>query len=119
VTNDKDFEDEVSRALDILILKGLVEVTSIDPQTGEFLYQISPQLFEMVPDLKKEGERMFLKMLDVLWIKGFVSMDKTQENPKVTITSLALDKDSVDNLSYEERTALYIIMDAMERQEGE
>ena len=115
----KGFEEEISRALDILILKGLVEVTSIDSKTGEFLYKVSPELFKILPDLKEEGDKMFLEMLDVLWIKGFVSMDKTLQNPIVSITEMALDPDSVDKLSYTERTALYAIMHALERQEEE
>ena len=119
MTDDKGFEDEVSRALDMLILKGLVEVTSIDAETGEFLYRVSPELFEMLPDLKEEGDKMFLEMLDVLWIKGFVSMDRTLLNPIVSLTDLALDPESVGKLSYAERTALYAIMHALERQEGE
>ena len=115
VNKDNSFDDEISRVLDILILKGLVEVNSVDAETGEFLYGVSPELFEILPDLKEEGDKMFLEMLDVLWIKGFVSMDKTSDNPVVSLTDLALDPESVEKLSHTERTALYAIMHALER----
>jgi hypothetical protein len=115
VTEDKGFEKKVSKALEILILKGLVELTSVDEKTGEFLYRISPELFEILPDLKEEGDRMFLEMLDILWIKGFVSMDKTVENPIVSLTERALDNKSVEALSSEERSALYAVMHALEQ----
>ena len=118
VDNDKDFREEVEKAIDNLILNGLVEVESIDSDTGEFLYTVSSKLTEAVPDIQEEIEKMFLETLDDLWVKGFVSMDRTHPNPKVNLTDLAFDKESVSQLSYKENVTLTIIMDAM-RSNGE
>lgn len=116
--NDKPSDEEISRVLDALILKGLIEVNSIDPETGEFMYQVTPQLIEAMPWIAEETEQMFLELLDVLWIKGFVSMNKMEENPIVRITDKALDPDEVSKLTYEERMTLYSVMEAM-RYKGE
>ena len=113
VTNDKDFEEEVNRMLDMLVMKGLVEVTSIDPETGEFLYKVSQELIEAFPNIREETQDMFLEQLDSLWIKGFVSMDKTLDNPIVSLNPIAFDEESVKQLSFEERVSLYTIMDAL------
>ena len=119
MTNDKDFDDEMARVIDALVLKGLVEVVGIDPVTQEFLYQITGDLDKLIPDLRQEGEKMYLEMLDSLWIKGFISMDKTEENPIVHLTDLAFDEEKVNELSFEERTALYTTMEAMKRKKQE
>ena len=113
MTNDKDFEEEVNRMLDMLVMKGLVEVTSIDPETGEFLYKVSQELIEAFPNIREETQDMFLEQLDSLWIKGFVSMDKTLDNPIVSLNPIAFDEESVKQLSFEERVSLYTIMDAL------
>lgn len=115
---DKPSDEEISRVLDSLILKGLVQVSSIDPETGEFLYEVTPELVEAMPWVAEETEKMFLELLDVLWIKGFVSMNKMEENPVVRITEKALDPDEVSNLTHEERMTLYSVMEAM-RYRGE
>jgi hypothetical protein len=118
VYNDKDFEEKVSRMLDLLVMKGLVEIASVDANTGEFLYQFSPDLIEMIPNLEGEMERMFLEGLDTLWVKGFLSMDRTEENPIVSLTNLAFDPESVATLPLHERTVLYTIMEAMKHEKG-
>jgi len=115
---DKPSDEEIGRVLDALILKGLVQVSSIDPETGEFLYEVTPELVEAMPWVGEETEKMFLELVDVLWIKGFISMNKMEENPVVRITEKALDPDEVSKLAYEERMTLYSIMEAM-RHKGE
>ena len=119
MTNDKDFEDQVSAMLELLVMKGLVEVTSIDPSTGEFLYRVSDRLMDAIPDIREQTQEMFLEQLDSLWVKGFVSMDKTLENPIVSLNPIAFDQDSVKQLTFEERVSLYTIMDAMRITEEE
>lgn len=115
---DDDLEEKIARAIDALILKGLIEVNSIDPQTGEFMYQITPELVNMMPWFAEESEKMFLDHLDDLWVKGFITMDKFEENPEVRLTTLAFDQDSVDKLlTSDERVVLMTVMEAMRRKE--
>lgn len=119
MTKDKEFDEEVNRMLDLLVMKGLVEVTSIDAETGEFLYKVSQELIDAFPDIRKDSQELFLEQLDSLWIKGFVSMDRTLDNPIVSLNPLAFDDDEVKKLSFEERVSLYTIMDAMRIKDGE
>ena len=116
VTSGREYDDEeMARVIDSMIMKGLLEVSSIDPVTGEFLYQISDELRSIIPTLREETQRMFLEQLDSLWIKGFISMDRTLENPIVSLTDLAFDDTSVKALSFEERVTLYTVMDALRK----
>lgn len=119
MSKDKDFDEDVARVIDSLVLKGLIEVVGIDPVTQEFLYQITGDLDRLIPDLRKDSETMYLEMLDSLWVKGFISMDRTAENPIVHLTELAFDEEKVNALSFEERTALYTTMEAMKRKKQE
>lgn len=119
MTNDKDFDEEVAKMLDLLVMKGLVEVTSIDAETGEFLYKVSEELINAFPTIREDTQEMFLEQLDSLWVKGFVSMDRTLDNPIVSLNPLAFDDEEVKKLSFEERVSLYTIMDAMRIKDGE
>jgi hypothetical protein len=119
VTNDKDFEEEIQKVIDMLVLKGLVEVTSIDATTGEFLYSISPDLVEAMPEIREETEKMFVEKLDDLWVKGFISMDKTSANPVVSLNEIAFDPESVKDLSFEERVTLHTVMEALKITDGD
>ena len=116
--SDKEFEERVNRMIDLLFMKGLIEISSIDQNTGEFLYQFSPDIIDIIPNFEEDNQKMFLENLDVLWIKGFIAMDKTEENPIVSLTDLALDPESVANLLVHERTVLYTIMEAMKHDKG-
>ena len=119
VTNDKEFDEEVNRMLDLLVVKGLVEVVSIDAETGEFLYKVSEELIDAFPHIREETQEMFLEQLDTLWIKGFISMDKTLDNPVVSLNPICFDQNEVQKLSFEERVSLYTIMDAMKIRDEE
>ena len=116
--NDREFEEKVNRMVDLFLMKGLIEISSIDSNTGEFLYQFSPGVTDAIPRLKEETEKMFLENLDILWIKGFIQMERTEENPIVSLTDLAFEPDSVANLSVHERSTLYTIMEAMKNEKG-
>lgn len=113
MTNDKGFEQEVSRIIDDLILRGLVEIQSIDPETGEFLYRVSETLLNMMPEFQEDAEKMFVEQLDSLWVKGFVAMDKTLTNPIVSLTEIAFDEEKISDLSFEERVTLETVKNAL------
>jgi hypothetical protein len=118
VYSDREFEERVNKMIDLLFMKGLIEISSVDSNTGEFLYQFSPDIKEIVPNFEEDSQKMFLENLDVLWIKGFIAMDKTEENPIVSLTDIAFDPESVAKLAVHERTVLYTIMEAMKHEKG-
>ena len=105
--------------LEILVLKGLVEVIGIDPASGEFLYRVSQELKDQYPQIEEEQRKSFVDNIDALWIRGMLQMDRTAENPIVTLTDLAFDQERIDSLSTDERTTLYFIMEAMRRKKQE
>jgi hypothetical protein len=119
VTNDKDFDKEVDRMIDAMILKGLIEVSSIDAETGEFLYRVSDEIIEAMPGIREDTANMFLETLDDLWIKGFISMDKTLDNPIVSLNEKSFDEEEVSKLSFQERVTLYTVMDALKIKDEE
>ena len=119
VTNDKDFDKEVDRMIDAMILKGLIEVSSIDAETGEFLYRVSDEIIEAMPGIREDTANMFLETLDDLWVKGFISMDKTLDNPIVSLNEKSFDEEEVSKLSFQERVTLYTVMDALKIKDEE
>ena len=108
-----DFEEQIDAMVNRLMSMGLIEVTGIDAASGEFLYQVSPDLYAMFPDLKSIIHESFIDQVNSLWVKGFLSMDYTELNPMVSLTDNAFDEKKVALLSLDERNALMLIMDAM------
>jgi hypothetical protein len=108
-------DDDIDALVDRLISLGLIDVVGIDSVSGEFLYQISPTLNSMYPQIKEMMGQDFLSQVNSLWVKGFVSMDITSESPMVSLTDYAFDEERVAALTIEERNALYLIIGAMKQ----
>jgi hypothetical protein len=110
-------EKEVNEMIDNLVLMGYLDVVGIDSDSGEFLYGVSPEIKKLIPQIAEELNEMFLKQVENLWTKGFVSMDVTEQNPMVSLTELAFDQNKVDALSFEERNTLALIKEALKNKE--
>lgn len=110
-------EEEVNKMIESMILAGYVELDGIDSETGEFLYRVSPKLYEAIPDLEEKLQAAFLDEVYNLWVKGMVNMDTTQLNPTVSLTENAFDEEKVSQLTIEERHTLFIVMQAMRQGE--
>jgi hypothetical protein len=108
-------DEELNRIIDNLAINGYIEVEGIDAETGEFLYRVSDKLKETIPDLEKQLYDAFLAELYNLWVKGFVAMDFSTDNPLVKLTEQAFDEEKLKELSLEEKTALSTIMAAMRK----
>jgi hypothetical protein len=108
-------DDDIDALVDKLISLGLIDVVGIDSVSGEFLYQVSPALNEMYPQIREMMGQDFLSQVNSLWVKGFVSMDITSESPMVSLNDDAFDQDKVASLTVEERNALYLIIGAMKQ----
>lgn len=86
-------------SLEDLILAGAVEVAALDPNTGEFLYQFTPKLKEVLPQLWVAHLNHVHTEVMYFWEKGFVYIEEmTSENPVVRLTDLAFDPEAVAGL---------------------
>jgi len=108
-------DEEMNQIIDNLAINGYIEIEGIDPVSGEFLYRISDKLNKLIPNLKERFAEAFLDEVYSLWIKGFVTMDVTSENPLVKLTEDAFDYEKVQHLSLEEKATLSTIMSAMKQ----
>jgi hypothetical protein len=99
-------EDDISKILDELILEGGIEFAGVDPTTNEILYQFTPKVKDLMPDLYENYISMVNLELMVLWEKGFVDIDFFKDDPLISITEKACDIEEIKKLSKEERWSL-------------
>lgn len=85
-----------------LILSGAMEIAGVDSQTGEFLYVFTPKLKDISPELYNQHVNHVNTELMNLWEKGFLSIDFMSDNPIVSLTDKALDKEEISKLSKQE-----------------
>lgn len=84
--------DEESKILDNLILQGAVEVSGMDMETGEMLYNFTDKLADVMPDLYNEHMNSVNSEIMYFWQHGFLSMnDITEKNPIIRLTNKAFD----------------------------
>ena len=90
-----------------LILNGVVEVAGIDSNTGEFLYNFTPKLKELMPDLWNERLDFIYNEIMYFWERGFIDAhDIDGIDPVVLLTDLAKDEDAVSELPLEKQESL-------------
>jgi hypothetical protein len=91
------------QTIEELILKGGLETVGVDQETGELLYSFTPKIQKLMPDLYKEHINEVNAGVMNLWENGFVDVDLLSNDPKITLTEKALDKDSIEGLSKSQR----------------
>lgn len=111
----EEFED-IDAILEDLILKGAVEVSGLD-ENGEPLFSFTEKIFEVSPKFAYMINEAFHKDIMSLWELGFLSMDITSENPKVSLTDKSLDESEIEQLSGQLKVTLSVIKDAMRSQQ--
>lgn len=99
----KNKEDEI---ITMLILEGALELGGIDAITGEPLYNITPKMKEVMPDLYDEHLNFVNKDIFNLWEKGFVNIDLLEKDPIVRVAKKAFDKKALSALNKQEVWAL-------------
>jgi hypothetical protein len=98
--------DAVDKTIEDLILKGAVEISSIDPKTGELLYSFSPKIKEIMPKLYEQHITEVNRDIMTLWEKGFLNIEMLTDNPLVTLSDKAFSDFEVENLSKELQMSL-------------
>ena len=103
--------------IDELILSGGLQVAGVDSETGEFLYQFTPKLKEISPTLYHEHVNHVNGELMRLWEKGFLNINFMDDNPIVTLTAKALDKEELSKLPKEDVWSIEEIKRLLKSQE--
>lgn len=97
-------------SIEDLILAGAIEVAGIDPETGEFLYNFTGKMKEVLPELYNLHINEVHNDIMYFWERGFVDLDDmTATNPRVRLTEKAFDAEAIAELPKEKMMALYEI----------
>lgn len=93
-------------SIEDLILAGALEVSGIDMDTGEMLYNFTDKLKDINPELFEDMSDYISTETMALWVDGFLDIDVTEKNPMVRLTKKAFDESSVNKLSKEKQYTL-------------
>jgi hypothetical protein len=94
-------------SIEELLLSGVIEVSSIDKDTGEFLYSFTSKLTELMPDLWNDKMQEINKELMFFWENGFIDVqDNDTDNPLISLTELALDLEAIAQLPEDKQEIL-------------
>jgi hypothetical protein len=96
-------EDELIKNL---ILEGALEVAGVDSETNELLYNVTPKMQEIMPDMYEDHLTQVNRDLLNLWEKGYVNIDFLLADPVVTISEKGLNKNEISKLTKQEIWAL-------------
>lgn len=107
---------EDDKIIEDLILKGALEISGIDLETGEPIYNFTKKLKEVNPELHKESFTYFYNEVLKLWENGFVNMNIFEDNPIVSITEKAFNKEETSKLTKDERFSLEEIIRITKKQ---
>jgi hypothetical protein len=94
-------------SIEELILNGVVEVSGIDPQTGEFLYNFTNKLYDVMPDYFNERLDFVRTEMAFFLELGFLEVnDPEAENPIIFLTNKAFEEDEILKLSENKQKSL-------------
>ena len=99
-------------SLDDLILRGAVEVDSLD-EDGNFLYRLTENVNEVAPELVDKALDKFYDDVKALWIKGYIDMDISSDNPMITLTEKSLIPEEIEKLDRKLALSLSFIIKAL------
>ena len=102
----KNTMDKDQGIIDFLILNGAMEVAGIDSSNGEFLYQFTPKLKEVMPELYNEHLNHVNSHIMTLWERGYLHIDFLEDNPIVNLTEKAMEPDEIAKLSQDEQWSI-------------
>ena len=108
-------EKSDSELINNLILKGALEVSAVDKDTGEFLYSFTEKIKELMPNVYQEHLRSVNHEVMNLWEKGFLDIDLFSEDPIITITKKATSREAISTLSKEEKWSLSEVVRLLNR----
>jgi hypothetical protein len=96
-----------NKSIDDLILSGVVEVAAIDSETGEFLYQFTDKLPELMPELYNKHITKLHDDVMYFWEKGFLDIqDFSETNPKISLTQKSFNQEEISMLPEDRQAVL-------------
>lgn len=98
--------NQEDKIIEKLILDGAIEFAGVESDTGEILYNFTPKLKEIMPDLYNIHLNQVNSEIMNLWEMGFLNIDLTSDSPVVTINEKALDINEISKLSKEQKWSL-------------
>jgi hypothetical protein len=101
---------EAGDRIEELILSGALEVSGVDIDSGEMLYNFTDKLKDVSPELFKDMSDYISTETMYLWSEGFLDIDVTEINPMVRLTPKAFDDSEISKLSKEKQLTLREIM---------
>ena len=99
---------------DKLILAGAMEFSGVD-EDGEMLYNFTAKLPEVSPEMHEKLVNNIYEEVKLLWSLGFIEMNILEDNPAITVSARAMEKDALDDLTPYYRYLLNLIKQASRR----
>ena len=97
--------DEIDMMIEKLILIGAMEVAGMNEE-GEFLYEFTPKLKEINPELFALIQNNINDGIMSLWVDGFLDVDMMADEPLVRLTEKCFDEEALDQLDEDRRKFL-------------
>ena len=89
---------EESEIFDRLVLAGAIEVIGVSPTNGEFLYNITPKMKDVFPEMYDEHLNKLDQDIKDLWQDGFLDINIFEDNPMVFLAQKAFDEEAISTL---------------------
>jgi hypothetical protein len=102
--------------IDQLILDGSLEVSGM-LDDGNFTFKFTSKLKEKNPEIYEEVMRFFYSQVMFFWEKGFVSFNISEEDPAISVTEKAFDKEAVSTLTPMQQINLNLIIETMTKKD--
>jgi hypothetical protein len=93
---------EESDIFDRLVLSGAIEVIGVVPNNGEFLYNITPKMKDIFPEMYNEHLNKLDQDIKSLWQQGFLDINIFEDNPMVYLTQKSFNEEEIVLLNDEE-----------------
>jgi hypothetical protein len=94
-------------SIEELVLNGVIEVSGIDSNTGEFLYNFTNKLYDVMPDFFNERLDFVRSEMAFFLELGFLEVnDPDAENPIIFLTNKAFEQDEILKLSTNKQKSL-------------
>lgn len=92
-------KDEDSELFEDLILKGAIEPAGIDAETGEILFNFTPKMKDVSPEIYSEHMGYINGEVMRLWELGFLIIDLLEDDPIVHLAPKAFQREELTKLS--------------------
>jgi hypothetical protein len=97
----------IEPSMEELILSGVVEVAGVDAATGEFLYNFTPKLRELMPEMYNERMEFIQNEVTFFLEEGFLEADGIgAKNPTIYLTEKSFDNEEIAQLSKDKQESL-------------